>query len=92
MTIMPLYEAFEGIGHLSEFLTGIDAIEVALAYNCTLKPKTMIEYINDNFWTVQQVQFDHTNKIKDLEENSATLNNAGDKLTVWIRSLYLMFS
>ena len=67
ITIQPHHEAFEGIGHFSDTLTGIDATKIALAYNCSLKPETLAEFVIDNAWQLQMVQQEHTRQIRELK-------------------------
>ena len=34
-TLEPAEDVFDGVGYYSTVLTGIDAVEICLAYNCT---------------------------------------------------------
>ena len=53
------------------YRSGIDAIEVALAYGCALKPETVVEFVNDNVEILQIVQDKHTRQIEALMEACA---------------------
>ena len=62
----PHSDVFDGIGYHSTLLTGIDAIEISLAYNCTPKAQTLVQFVNDNVWSLQMVQQQHTEQIEQL--------------------------
>ena len=68
ITIQPHYEAFEGIGHFSKTLSGIDAIKIAMAYSCPPLPETLLEFVIDNAWQLQMVQLEHARQIRQLME------------------------
>ena len=69
MTIQPHYSGFEGIGHYSTTLSASDAIEIALAYNCSPKAETLLEFVNDNVWAMQTILYEHKTQIEKLENN-----------------------
>ena len=79
MTIQPHNIMFEGIGQYSTSLTGIDAIELTRAYNCTPPPETVVEFVIDNVWILQMVQRGQDDRIKILEEQIKQLKE--DKIT-----------
>ena len=62
----PHSDVFDSIGYYSTLLTGVDAIEISLAYNCTPKAETLVEFVNDNVWALEMVQQQHTEQIKQL--------------------------
>ena len=60
-------------------MSGIDAVEVALAYGCALKPETVVKYVNDNVEILQTVQVKHTDQIKALTDQ---MKEQGDQMKV----------
>ena len=61
-----VYQDFYGY---STNLSAIDAVEVAIGYNCSIPQKTLVKFVNENMWITSVLQHEMAEQLEKLTTN-----------------------